>query len=205
MLQRGDKVFFRLPDESRDRILHPAVVVASETPQCTAELAEPDARVQPDQALEVYYEIDCQLHRQAARVLTVFEGERGPLVSFVTVGEPESAQDRKDFRVSTAVAGLSARVGTEDDCPLLDASASGFAVVASRQYCVGQLLPVHLEYGGEVFAGRASIQSVRPLADGRVRYGLRSVDDRLGGQLGKGLREISTMIQRDQLRRRSRA
>ncbi|MHC4776219.1 MAG: PilZ domain-containing protein [Planctomycetota bacterium] len=116
-----------------------------------------------------------------------------------------SAEGRERFRVSTVMADLTATVGAEAECKLLDVSTTGFAVEATQRYEIGQVVSVTLRYQDRQFSGKARIQSIRELELGRIRYGLHAVDDKAsGGELRKGQQHITAAIEREQLRRRAR-
>jgi hypothetical protein len=104
------------------------------------------------------------------------------------------------------MANLTADVGAEPDCRLLDVSTVGFAVEATKRYEIGQIVPVTLRFEGSEFSGRARVQSVRQLDKGGFRYGLHAIEDKTsGGDIQKGQQHISAAIEREQLRRLSRS
>ncbi len=143
--------------------------------------------------------------KQPARLDAVGQDDPTPVVGFQTTGEPVSAESRERFRVSTVMADLTAAVGAEAECKLLDVSTSGFAIEATQRYEVGQVVSVTLRYQGGEFSGKARVQSIRELDLGRIRYGLHAVEDRAsGGELRKGQQYISAAVEREQLRRRAR-
>ncbi|MHC4129010.1 MAG: PilZ domain-containing protein [Planctomycetota bacterium] len=143
--------------------------------------------------------------KQPARLDAVGQDDPTPVVGFQTTGEPVSAEGRERFRVSTVMADLTATVGAEAECKLLDVSTTGFAVEATQRYEIGQVVSVTLRYQDRQFSGKARIQSIRELELGRIRYGLHAVDDKAsGGELRKGQQHITAAIEREQLRRRAR-
>ncbi len=96
---------------------------------------------------------------------------------------------------------MTARVGREDGCSVLDISASGFAVLAATQHPVGAVVPVTLRHKGTRFTGDACVESAFPSGRG-FRYGMRAVgDEQSGGDLAKGQVHIAMAVQRLQLRR----
>jgi hypothetical protein len=206
MLASETKIFLNFPHESQRRILHPATVKGVDENGCTAELEEANLSLEAGQDLFVYYNLKRKFVKQAARVDAILRAEPTLVVGFQTSGEPMSAESREWFRVSTVMANLTAVVGAEAECRLLDVSTMGFAVEASKRYEVGKIVSVTLRYGGDEFSGRARIQSIRPLEGGLIRYGLHAVDDRdSGGNLQRGQQQISAAIEREQLRRLSRS
>ena len=89
---------------------------------------------------------------------------------------------------------------------MVDVSATGFAVIAAEQYMVTDIIEVTIRFEGETFNGRGRIESARELGVGRTRYGLHCVDGKSTDEtLSKGLQQISAAVQRQHLRRLSRA
>lgn len=117
------------------------------------------------------------------------------------VGDAISAENRQTYRVSTISADVEATVGKED-VQVQDLSATGFAVVASTDYQLGQTIDVEIQYEEEQCHGVASVQSLRNLGPGRIRYGLRAIEeDPHTGVFLQTLQRISLAVQREQLKR----
>ncbi|MHC4428160.1 MAG: PilZ domain-containing protein [Planctomycetota bacterium] len=206
MLASDTKVFLNIPRGSRMHLLHPALIKDAGKRGYTAELDEADVLLGPGQELFVYYYLRHKFVKQAARVDAVMQNEPTLVVGFQTTGEPMPAETRESFRVSTVMADLTATVGAEDECRLLDVSNTGFAVEATQRYELGQVVSVTLRYQGRQFSGKARVQSIRELDLGKVRYGLHAVEDRAsGGDVRKGQQHISAAVEREQLRRLSRS
>jgi hypothetical protein len=206
MLASETKIFLNLSNESKQRILHPATVKETNKRGYTAELEESDVALQAGQDLFLYYELKRKFVKQPARIDAVMQTAPMLVVGFQITGEPMSAESREWFRVSTVMAKLTASVGAESECRLLDVSTAGFAVESTARYEIGQIVPVTLRYQGSQFSGEARIQSIREMGKGRFRYGLHAIEDRTsGGDLRKGQQHISAAIEREQLRRLSRS
>jgi len=206
MLASDTKIFLNLPAGSRKHILHPARIKEASKRGYTAELDESDVLLGPGQDLFVYYYLKHKFVKQPARVDAVMQTEPTLVVGFETTGEPMLGEGRESFRVSTVMADLTATVGAETECRLLDVSTTGFAVEATQRYEVGQVASVTLRYQERQFSGRAQVQSIRELDLGKIRYGLHAVEDRTsGGDLRKGQQHISAVVEREQLRRLSRS
>ena len=87
-------------------------------------------------------------------------------------------------------------------CPVLDVSSTGFSVIAAQSYSIGNLVDVSIEYGDQGHSGQVSIQSIRELSPGRIRYGLHCAEAKAApGNLAQGLQQLSVQVQRAQLRR----
>ena len=94
----------------------------------------------------------------------------------------------------------------EENCAVLDVSATGFAVLAAKQHMVSKVVDTIVCSANENFCGRVRIESVRESNCGRFRYGLHCVDARPSREaLRIGLQKISAAVQREHLRRLSRA
>jgi hypothetical protein len=206
MLASEMKIFLSFPNESHQRILHPATIKEAGKTGYSAELEEAHLALEAGQNLFVYYELKRKFVKQAARIDAVMQTDPTLVIGFQTTGEPVSAESREWFRVSTVMADLTATVGSEANCRLLDVSTAGFAVEATKRYEVGQVVPVTLRYQGGQFSGSARVQSIRELPRGRIRYGLHGLDEKAGGgDLKKGQQTISAAIEREQLRRLARS
>ncbi len=207
MLGRGLNIFFRLSTTTRQRVLHPARVVESREGLWRATLEEDDAPIAAATDVLIYYERDRRFTQQPARVESLERGVSGErIVEFRTTGSPATAESRQAYRVSTVIDGLTARVGKEDACPLLDVSATGFSVVATASYTIGRVVDATLRHAGTEFTGMACVLSAAPVGPRGMRYGLRYIDDkRPGSGLQAGLQKISSAAQRLQLRRLSGA
>ncbi|MEZ4333101.1 MAG: hypothetical protein R3F35_15180 [Myxococcota bacterium] len=126
----------------------------------------------------------------------------GPIFVLEPVGDPISAEARQTYRVTTIGARIEARVGSESGLPVQDLSSTGFAVLASEIYLVGQTVDVAIRHGDEACTGKASVQSFRELDSGRLRYGLRAIaEDPRAQDFLSTLQRISLAVQRDQLKR----
>jgi hypothetical protein len=206
MLASETKIFLNIPNETKQRILHPATVKEANKRGYTAELEESDVALKAGQDLFIYFELKRRFVKQPARIDAVMQTAPLLVVGFQITGEAMSAESREWFRVSTVMAKLTASVGSESECRLLDVSTAGFAVEATARYEIGQVVPVTLRYQGSQFSGEARIQSVREMGKGRFRYGLHALEDKTsGGDLRKGQQHISAAIEREQLRRLSRS
>jgi hypothetical protein len=204
MLASKTKIFLELPGESQKVILHPGRVKEAGERGYIAELEESNLALEAGQHVFVYYELNRKFVKQAARIDAVMQTAPALTVGLQITGEIVSAESREWFRVSTVLANLTVDFGPETACPLLDVSSVGFAVEAAERYEIGQVVPATLRYQDRQFSGKCRIQSIRELGEGRYRYGVHSIEDKKsGGDLRKGQQQISTSIEREQLRRLS--
>ena len=202
MLEPGMKMFLNFPNESKKLILHPCMTKEAGERGYTAELEESDLAVEAGQDVFVYYKLNRKLVKQAARIDAAMNNAAALTIGFQITGDIVSAESREWHRVSTVLNDLTADFGPERNCRLLDVSSVGFAVEATKQYEVGNTVPVTLHFEGEHFAGDARVQSIQELRGGQFRYGLHSLTYKSsGGDLRKGQQQISTAVERAQLRR----
>ena len=146
--------------------------------------------------------IDATGAAASAEAADVEEKKEGPVIEIEPIGDPISAENREYYRVSTISAGIQARLGTEANIHVQDLSATGFAVLAGEKYSLGQVIDVDVRHGDEACHGLVSVQSFRELESGRVRYGLRAIEQDLHARdFLATLQRISLAVQRDQLHR----
>jgi hypothetical protein len=197
----GSVVFLRLsPDGERE--LLPVRLVELRSNVFTAQCDDGEIECAAGTKALVYFKHDGKFFRQEIRVDAVMSSESKTVIGFTAHGKPEAADARRAHRVSTQEASLVATFDGEEECPLLDVSLEGFAVISTIKHERGALLPVTLHYDGERFSGNACVQNVQRMGDGRFRHGLQSVGDRTnGGSLQRGQMQIGIGVQRAELER----
>ncbi|MEE8156269.1 MAG: PilZ domain-containing protein [Phycisphaerales bacterium] len=198
--------FVQVPDESSERILHSAVVQGFVNSTYTADLQEDVAPLESGQDIFVYYESSGKFMRQPARIDVIADTPSGCTFTFQFTGDTMSGEGRQCHRVSTVMAVVTATLGGKENFPVVDVSATGFAVIAAGRFMATEIVEATIRFEGETFSGRGRIETVRELGVGRFRYGLHCVDGKATGEtLLKGLQQISAAVQRQHLRRLSRA
>ncbi len=220
MLQAGDRFYVQIPNQSGERILHPATVVEHEDSKFTAEVKVSSPPLEAGKDIIIFFELEKEFMQQSGQLDMVKPSDvpaddsvdnssqtnslAGTAIGFQLVGDPISAENRQCYRVSTVMVDLTATLDGEANCHLLDISSNGFSLVSSREHTFGTLVEVTLEYGLKNYSGKARIQSVIEHPRGVFRYGLYGIEDKnADNELGKALRVISMDIQRLQLRRRT--
>ncbi len=216
MLTIGQDVFLQLGDESR-QMLHPSKVVEVTENALTVEIekntfsfdVEDDCRtLEADQEILIYYKLDGDFLKQAARIDEVLEPEheendenkddqKKKFAKMEAMGEPVSSESRQCHRVSTVMAELTASFGQCDDCQIVDVSITGFAVISLEEFPVGKVVTATPRYKDLQPTGTVCIHSVRALRDGRFRYGLHCVEQSFQEEMQK----LSMDVQRQKLRR----
>ena len=202
----GTGFFVQIPDGSNERILHAALLEDVEGSSYTAQVKEDEAPLKGGQSIFIFYELKGEFVRQPASTSALSHTPAGINFAFEFTGEPVSAERRQCYRVSTVLAAVTATFGDEENCAVLDVSATGFAVLAEKQRKVGDVVDTIVRSGNENFSGPVRIESVRESNCGRFRYGLHCLDAMSEGKaLRNGLQKISATVQREHLRRLSRA
>ena len=153
--------------------------------------------------IRAYQEKVAEIVKQYDGYVAKYMGD-GVLVYF---GYPQ-AQERDAERavlsglaIIEAMSDLSAKVDETTDCPVLDVSSTGFAVTMKTVYEIGAIVSVVFDFEGEQLPGTASVQSIRPLRQGQIRYGMNCKPDAAGDCLKESLHRICMAIQRERLRR----
>jgi hypothetical protein len=202
----GTGCFVQIANESSQRILHSALVEECTDNTYTAELQEEAAQLKSGQDIFIYYELRNEFTRQPARIHIIANTPSGRTFTFQFTGDAVSAESRQVYRVSTVMAAVTATFGGEENCPVVDVSATGFAVIAARQYKATDIVTATVRFESEMFSGQGRIESIRELEVDRFRYGLHCVDGKSTNEtLRKGLQQISATVQRQHLRRLARA
>ena len=204
-MKTGSDILFQEPTCKTRRLRRSVVVEVSADTFSINFVAEP-FEFEVDQEVLMYFSGKTEFLQQVGRIKEVLpaeEGEEaGPTFVIEPVGDPISAESRQHYRVSTISADLKARVGDEEELDVQDLSSTGFAVLASKDYQIGQTIEVGIMHEEERCHGIASVQSVRAFGPGRIRYGLRAIEeDPHTGEFLQVLQRISLAVQRDQLQR----
>ncbi len=201
LLKAGERIHLKNPDYPDKRVLHSGHAVGVEGEVVIAEFEPPKFRVAPDAGFIVFYEERRKFVQQAARIDSVEEGEERWRIRIELVGDTAPAEGREVYRVTTLSASIYAVFGEEAECPVVDVSSTGFALISKQELDIGTKLPASIEHDGENYAGDVVIQSIQERRDG-MRYGVRylSTGDQ-PSQFEDGLNLISMAVQREQLAR----
>lgn len=199
-------VFIEEMSDSGQRVLHPAELLSSTDGVYSMKLQTDKPAEEPGEAITVYYQKGRSFLKQWARIESWDASGGFAEIQATLLGEPCSAEQREDYRVSAVMADLCVDLADETGCKLMDVSAVGCSAIATGTYTVGQLVPLTIYNKGEPIVGEAIVRGVKQLDDGRTRYGLACLLDRDSeSKFKKALRDITMMIQRSQLQRLSRA
>lgn len=222
MFKIGDDILFQEPAVSGRRLRRSVVVATAEDVISVRFVGKP-FEFAVDQEVLMYFTPKREFMQQIGRITAIevadtpvnpVEGEaaasaatgvedRGPIFVLEPIGDPISAESRQFYRVSTISAKIEARFGKGGaQLQVQDLSATGFAVLADERFSVGQLVDVAIRHEDEACHGKVSIQSFRELESGKLRYGLRAIEeDPHARNFLKTLHRISLAVQREQLAR----
>lgn len=224
MFKIGDDILFQEPAVSGRRLRRSVVVATAEDAISVRFVGKP-FEFTVDQEVLMYFTPKREFMQQIGRITAIevadtpldpVEGEgqgatevkvetedRGPIFVLEPIGDPISAESRQFYRVSTISAKIEARFGKGGaKLQVQDLSATGFAVLAEERFSVGQLVDVAIRHEDEACHGKVSIQSFRELESGKLRYGLRAIEeDPHARNFLKTLHRISLAVQREQLAR----
>jgi len=220
MLSKGAEVFVTCGRDADKRILHPAKVLSMSGDTYAIQLHGSELDLGAGSRILVFFDLNHVFSKQVGEVVAVIDpragvGEdnaqnltinasknAGVVIGCNLIGQPSSAESRESFRVCTVVANISGDLGIERNCPLMDVSSTGFAMIAKSRYKISDLVAAVLRHEGTEYRGRAVVQSIKELPGGRFRYGLHCMSDKISdGSLQKGCQQISMACQRAQLRR----
>lgn len=197
MLAVGNAVFLLIPSPSKRRILHPGVVIESDSTTFVAEFEYPVAPPL-DSDVNAYCEVNGKFFQQGARVTEIHTGTSCVIV-FQRVGEPVSAESRQTYRVSLVAADFIAQVDKETQCQVLDISPEGFSAITSRKLNLGSLVQIKVAGEGQTFETPARVQTVKERSDGKFRYGFLVPHENIAAR--KTMQLLSVTMQRLQLKR----
>ena len=197
MLLVGNPVFLLIPSPSKKRVLHPGIVIESDSTHFVGQFE--DAISPPlDSDVNAFCEVNGKFFQQGAAVSELRPGP-GNVTAFHRVGEIVSAESRQTYRVSVASADFVARIGKRSPCAVIDISPEGFAAIVCDRLNLGSIVQVKLEAEGQTLDTPARIQTLKELPSGEFRYGFLVPQKNIAAR--KALQIISAQMQRLQLKR----
>lgn len=201
MLQVGKACYLLVGGTGTQKILKVGKVAGVQEKVFTVEFEE---KVAPEVGSDVtlFAEMKGKFFQTAAKVALRGEDPEKVSFGFEPFGQPVSAEQRSNFRVSTVTAELPIRVGSMADAILADVSAEGIAVITRGSLMLGQTVDVEFVGEGICFKGAMRVQVAKPLG-GKTRYGLYAPT--VKSPIRQALEKLTSTMQRYQLRRMSRA
>ncbi|HEX4054591.1 MAG TPA: PilZ domain-containing protein [Tepidisphaeraceae bacterium] len=197
MLAVGNAVFLLIPCPSKRRILHPGIVIESDSTSFVAEFEYPVAPA-VDSDVNAYCEVNGKFFQQGARATEIRTGPSCVIV-FRRTSEPVSAESRQTYRVSLVAADFIARVGKETQCQVLDISPEGFSAITSKKLDLGSVVQIKVSGEDQTFEAPARVQTVHERSDGKFRYGFLVARKNIAAR--KTMQLLSVTMQRLQLKR----
>ena len=194
-------IYIRIPDDSGVRTLLPGHVIASDDESITVRL-EKVLEFEEGQELFLHYQINRQFLQQPAQVVAPGDEDNAEHdlnsegIRFLVTGEPFSAENREDYRVSALASGIVIDTESESGCKVLDVSGTGFSFYAQSMYDVGTSLTVQLTFDDQRWTGTIVIMSAQSKRD-KMRYGVRATD----GAIKNEMNRICLGVERQQLQR----
>lgn len=199
MFEVDSAMFLLLQVSAKDRVLQAGKVILSNADEVTVEFGEPVTLVAGADMIAMG-ETNGRLFQQGIRVKE-FNAD-GPKITaaFRRMGEIVSAEQRQMFRVSVATAGMEARIGNEKNCQVVDLSPEGFGAILDSELKVGSLVQVSIDYEGKtLFTASARVQTCKLRPDKTFRHGFLVPDAKSPAR--KAMQQLSSLLQRQQLRR----
>ena len=174
MSHRGNNFFLRTARESEE-VLHSASLLSVKDQIMTVAVDDLEDPLEPNEGILIYFYLQGQFVLQAASV-DATSGREPKHVTFHTLGEPISAENRKHARISTANVDLSISLADSEFFQVIDVSKAGIGVIAPMTFNQGQNVCVCLRYHRDEFFGMTSVRNVIAINDRHYRYGLKCVD-----------------------------
>jgi hypothetical protein len=195
MLLVGNAAYLLIPSPSKKRILHPGIVVESDTTGWVGKFDEPLTPA-VDSDVNAFCEINGKFHQQGAIVTELCPDNT---IAFRRNGEAVSAENRQTYRVFVLNAGFTARIAGKHTCSVLDISPEGFSALLPARLNLGSVVPITLIADGQTVDAPARVQTVRERFSREFRYGFLIPRDNIEAR--KAFQFISAEMQRLQLKR----
>ncbi len=204
----GADGFIQFPEESDENILHPLRLLAHQGQSWTIMMLESMVELKQAQDVTIFYECNQEFVQQPARIEELHDVEGNAECALTLIGTPVSAEHREHYRVDATLADRWMSIDSSDEpVQIVDVSATGCAIVCDQHYAVRDVIEATILYQEKEYCGHFCVQSVRALTPKNNRLGLYCVEDSntRANPLIRVLRSLSMDLQRQQLRRLSRA
>ncbi len=195
-LAAGSNLFLMDPQASKTRrVLHAGTVLECH-PAAFVATFDPALALAVGAAVVAFAEVRGKFFQQGTIVADV---RPGGTYALDRQGEPVSAEQRQTFRVSVALAGLTAQVGRDKGCPVVDVSPEGFGLIVPAPINLGTMVRVVLTHADGTLTTTARVQTAKPRPDGTTRLGFLAPDRH--GDARRTLQAMTGTFQRQHLRR----
>jgi len=200
MIDQGNTFHLQFPEDIEPAILHEAEVLDLSQDTIMAQAKESFLALEIGLPVTVYYQLRKIFVQQAAKITAIHHGDH-PTFALALLGKTTSVENRQCYRVSTTLTELTCVFNDKPNCPILDVSLTGFAVISRDDLQVGSRIEAGLkDLKGREYQGQCVIRSQTPLDEG-FRYGIECDDQRLDGNtLQRAVSSLSMSLQRQELR-----
>jgi len=192
-----DTIFYMLdPGPRQGREFISGVVVGGGGDSLVIQFARSWLGVSVDDVIPLHYKIHGRFMSRDHHVVRITEDEAGMRLKLQPIGdEPEAKDLRGSERIPTNQETMIARLGDESDCPVLDISESGIAVMGGRGYARGDVVEFDMWVDGGQHFGLVTVCSAIEVRSGRFRYGLKCNEDQEGHNLRTNLPKLWEALQ----------
>lgn len=198
MLNSGQGMYLLVAATSEKRDLYPGKVVVSTRESFTVEFDTPLALPIGFETL-AFCSVRGKFFQQGATLTEVRTDSSTPAYVFRRESEPVSAEQRQTYRLSIALSGIQAQIGLQEKCQVVDFSPEGLGAIGSPGFSIGSVQKVSLTHGEFTIDADARVQTIKVMANGKVRYGLLVPRSNIAAR--GALEKLSASFQRVQLRR----
>ncbi len=197
MISANTAVYLLVSGEANERVLHPGTVVG--LPSADAMVISFDQPVAPSVGSDVnlFFDQRGKFFQQYGTIAAVSSDDAGQTIICKRSGDAVPADSRGCYRVSVVAMSITARVCGERDCPVVNISAEGLAVLTELGHELGDNVDLTFEYDDQRVIGVACVQTVRILPGRKYRCGLMVPSTEK--VMRNSLQKITAIVQRKQL------
>ena len=199
MLSEGGEIYISIPGDSHQRRLYRGSVISSVDGGFVAGF-EDSIHPQAGKDVFIFYNFGGKFYKQSARVKVLMTTQPSPVIAFAQTSTAMLDDGRDGYRVCVDSDQVIATID-DAECEVYDISTAGLSISTAKQYITGVVVKVVMGHEAESFSGNAVVKSVEEFQPDRYRYGILAIDDESGGDLKQGLQQITSAIQREQVRR----
>lgn len=167
----------------------------------------PDLDVALDigQVLTIYFREDREFQKQEVEVVGIELGSGTELrLDLLPLGEVTSGEGRQSERFSLVYEGMTATFGQAHECPLVDVSETGLALVAGLEFELGQSVRCEMWVDEVCYRGSCTIRSIAAMSGNQWRYGVTCDEDVEGDNLKSSMKRMWDAVRMQQLQMTSR-
>ncbi len=162
---------------------------------------ESDVELCAGQEITLYFREGRQFQKQDFRVQGIKRGaDRGVRLKLAVCGDKTAGEIRGSERYSTVFEGMTATLGDEPHCLLVDIGEGGMALIAGTKHEPGTSLRLEMWVQEVCYRGSVTVCSVSEAPRGRWRFGLSCDADADEDNLRHSLKRLWLTMQMKQLR-----